>query len=182
MAARRQELPYHFFSRRTAAGPGPRGRLRHEHPGARDRDLWLRVAEVAPIAYLNRPLTGYRIVSGSVSQQVQACQAGMLHPAEARRTPGLARPMAGTPQSPQLHFPCMQLSAFDRTIPNGGHLAEVSRLVPHPFPPRRVDALRAAAARGRHPPPHAPDQAAGTDAGRGTRGWLTGCPGGDEHR
>ncbi|APW59898.1 glycosyltransferase family 2 protein [Paludisphaera borealis] len=46
--------------------------------GPEDRDLWLRVAEVAPIAYLNRPLTGYRIVPGSVSQQAQVCQAGML--------------------------------------------------------------------------------------------------------
>lgn len=46
--------------------------------GPEDRDLWLRVAEVAPIAHLGRPLTGYRIVPGSISQQARACQAGML--------------------------------------------------------------------------------------------------------
>jgi hypothetical protein len=46
--------------------------------GPEDRDLWLRAAEVASIAYLDRPLTGYRIVAGSVSQQARTCQEGML--------------------------------------------------------------------------------------------------------
>ncbi len=46
--------------------------------GPEDRDLWLRVAEVAPIANLELPLTGYRDVPGSVSKQAARCLAGML--------------------------------------------------------------------------------------------------------
>lgn len=46
--------------------------------GPEDRDLWLRVAEIAPIANLDLPLTGYRDVPGSVSKHAARCQAGML--------------------------------------------------------------------------------------------------------
>jgi glycosyltransferase involved in cell wall biosynthesis len=46
--------------------------------GPEDRDQWLRIAEIAPVAYLDHPLTGYRIVPGSVSQEAQKCHAGML--------------------------------------------------------------------------------------------------------
>jgi glycosyltransferase involved in cell wall biosynthesis len=45
--------------------------------GPEDRDLWLRVAELAPIANLHLPLMGYRQVPGSVSKQARRCQAGM---------------------------------------------------------------------------------------------------------
>ncbi len=46
--------------------------------GPEDRDLWLRVAETAPVANLELPLMGYRDVQGSVSKQGARCQAGML--------------------------------------------------------------------------------------------------------
>jgi glycosyltransferase involved in cell wall biosynthesis len=46
--------------------------------GPEDRDLWIRVAEIARVAHLDQPLTGYRIVPGSVSQQAETCLAGML--------------------------------------------------------------------------------------------------------
>ena len=47
--------------------------------GPEDRDLWLRVAEIARIANLDRPLTGYRaMVPGSLSKRAATCQAGML--------------------------------------------------------------------------------------------------------
>jgi glycosyltransferase involved in cell wall biosynthesis len=46
--------------------------------GPEDRDLWLRIAEIAPIANLELPLVGYRNVVGSVSKQAARCQAGML--------------------------------------------------------------------------------------------------------
>ena len=46
--------------------------------GPEDRDLWLRIAEIAAIANLDRPLTGYRTVPESVSQQAWTCQASML--------------------------------------------------------------------------------------------------------
>ena len=43
-----------------------------------DRDLWLRVAEAAPVANLELPLTGYRDVAGSLSKQAQRCEPCML--------------------------------------------------------------------------------------------------------
>jgi glycosyltransferase involved in cell wall biosynthesis len=47
--------------------------------GPEDRDLWLRVAEIARVANLDVPLTGYRaMVPGSVSRQIASCEAGML--------------------------------------------------------------------------------------------------------
>src|SRR5262249_6362913 len=46
--------------------------------GPEDRDLWLRVAELAPIANLDHPLMGYRDVPGSVSKQARTCEASML--------------------------------------------------------------------------------------------------------
>ena len=46
--------------------------------GPEDRDLWLRVAERGRIANLELPLTGYRDVPGSVSKQVERCEAGMV--------------------------------------------------------------------------------------------------------
>ncbi len=46
--------------------------------GPEDRDLWLRVAEISRIANLDKPLTGYRKVPGSVSRQSAICQEGML--------------------------------------------------------------------------------------------------------
>lgn len=46
--------------------------------GPEDRDLWLRVAALAPVANLELPLTGYRQVAGSLSKQAVACQTGML--------------------------------------------------------------------------------------------------------
>jgi glycosyltransferase involved in cell wall biosynthesis len=45
--------------------------------GPEDRDLWLRIAEISTVVNLNLPLTGYRIVPGSVSQQPQRCEQGM---------------------------------------------------------------------------------------------------------
>ena len=45
--------------------------------GPEDRDLWLRVAEIAPVGNLHLPLMGYRLVPGSVSKQAHRCQAGM---------------------------------------------------------------------------------------------------------
>jgi glycosyltransferase involved in cell wall biosynthesis len=45
--------------------------------GPEDRDLWLRIAESAGVAAVPWPLTGYRHVPGSVSQQPARCHAGM---------------------------------------------------------------------------------------------------------
>ncbi len=45
--------------------------------GPEDRDLWLRIAEISTVVNLKLPLTGYRIVPGSVSQQPQRCEQGM---------------------------------------------------------------------------------------------------------
>ena len=42
------------------------------------RDLWLRVAEVAPTGNLDFPLTGYRDVPGSLSKQARRMEEGML--------------------------------------------------------------------------------------------------------
>jgi glycosyltransferase involved in cell wall biosynthesis len=46
--------------------------------GPEDRDLWLRIAEIAPVASLELPLMGYRNVPGSLSKQAARCQEGML--------------------------------------------------------------------------------------------------------
>jgi hypothetical protein len=45
--------------------------------GPEDYDLWLRVAQVAAVANLSLPLTGYRDVEGSVSKQAVRMEAGM---------------------------------------------------------------------------------------------------------
>jgi glycosyltransferase involved in cell wall biosynthesis len=54
------------------------GRFDTGMQGPEDRDLWLRVARLAPIAILELPLTGYRDVPGSVSKHVERCRAGMV--------------------------------------------------------------------------------------------------------
>ncbi len=41
-----------------------------------DRDLWMRMVEIAPIARLSLPLTGYRFVPGSLSQQLKGVREG----------------------------------------------------------------------------------------------------------
>ncbi len=46
--------------------------------GPEDRDLWLRLAELAPVANLNIPLVGYRAVPGSVSRQCIRVHESML--------------------------------------------------------------------------------------------------------
>lgn len=46
--------------------------------GPEDRDIWLRVAEIARVGNLELPLTGYRDVPGSVSKQATRCQTSML--------------------------------------------------------------------------------------------------------
>jgi glycosyltransferase involved in cell wall biosynthesis len=46
--------------------------------GPEDHDYWLRVAEVARIAILPLPLTGYRCVPGSLSKRAVAMEAGMV--------------------------------------------------------------------------------------------------------
>ncbi|HJZ56525.1 MAG TPA: glycosyltransferase [Gemmataceae bacterium] len=46
--------------------------------GPEDRDMWLRVAEIAPIARVELPLMGYRDVPGSVSKQADRCRTGLL--------------------------------------------------------------------------------------------------------
>lgn len=46
--------------------------------GPEDRDLWIRMAKIAPVSNLELPLTGYRTVPGSVSMQPNRCQEGML--------------------------------------------------------------------------------------------------------
>ena len=45
--------------------------------GPEDRDLFLRIAEIAPVARMDLPLTGYRNAPGSLSKQVVTCEAGM---------------------------------------------------------------------------------------------------------
>jgi glycosyltransferase involved in cell wall biosynthesis len=41
-----------------------------------DRDLWLRISALSPVAKLDLPLTGYRFVLGSLSQQLDALRDG----------------------------------------------------------------------------------------------------------
>jgi glycosyltransferase involved in cell wall biosynthesis len=53
-----------------------------------DRDLWLRVAELAPVAYLPLPLVGVRQVDGSLSRRargVETNMVSMLRKIDARR-------------------------------------------------------------------------------------------------
>jgi glycosyltransferase involved in cell wall biosynthesis len=46
--------------------------------GPEDRDLFLRVAEIGPIARIELPLMGYRDTPGSVSKQEDRCRRGLL--------------------------------------------------------------------------------------------------------
>jgi len=46
--------------------------------GPEDYDLWLRIAELAPVAKLHLPLTHYRDLPNSLSHQSQTMHAGML--------------------------------------------------------------------------------------------------------
>lgn len=54
------------------------GRFDTEMQGPEDRDVWLRVTEIARTAILELPLCGLREVPGSVSKHAERCQAGML--------------------------------------------------------------------------------------------------------
>src|SRR5262245_22134264 len=45
--------------------------------GPEDYDLWLRIAELGPVANLPLPLTGYRAVSGSLSRQAARMERDM---------------------------------------------------------------------------------------------------------
>jgi glycosyltransferase involved in cell wall biosynthesis len=55
------------------AGPFDRGLH-----GPEDRDLWLRVLEIAPGATLEIPLSGYRITPAGISRDADRCRQGML--------------------------------------------------------------------------------------------------------
>jgi len=46
--------------------------------GPEDRDLWLRIGETAAVANLKTPLTGYRVVPGSVSRQASRVHQSMV--------------------------------------------------------------------------------------------------------
>jgi glycosyltransferase involved in cell wall biosynthesis len=46
--------------------------------GPEDRDMWLRIVEVAPGASLRVPLAGYRFTPGGISQNAAKCREGML--------------------------------------------------------------------------------------------------------
>lgn len=46
--------------------------------GPEDFDLWLRIAEAAPVANLKAKLVGYRTVPGSLGRRAQAMEAGLL--------------------------------------------------------------------------------------------------------
>jgi glycosyltransferase involved in cell wall biosynthesis len=54
------------------------GEFDRQLQGPEDRDLWLRVAELAPVANLELPLVGYRTVPGSLSRQARTFQTGSL--------------------------------------------------------------------------------------------------------
>jgi glycosyltransferase involved in cell wall biosynthesis len=59
-----------------------------ELQGPEDYDLWLRVAEVAPVANLEVPLTGYRMVQEGLSRQattMHACMKRILWKVDTRR-------------------------------------------------------------------------------------------------
>src|SRR5262249_43978386 len=45
--------------------------------GPEDHEYWIRVAERAPVAVLEAPLTGYRVVPGSLSRRAGAMEAGV---------------------------------------------------------------------------------------------------------
>lgn len=47
--------------------------------GPEDYDLWSRIAELTAVANLYLPLTGYRNVAGSLSQQAHTMQEGLQH-------------------------------------------------------------------------------------------------------
>ena len=46
--------------------------------GPEDRDMWLRLVQLAPGANLEIPLSGYRITPGGISQNPDKCRDGML--------------------------------------------------------------------------------------------------------
>ena len=45
--------------------------------GPEDYDLWLRIAELGPVAILDAPLTGYRTVQGSLGQRAKSMEEGL---------------------------------------------------------------------------------------------------------
>jgi glycosyltransferase involved in cell wall biosynthesis len=53
------------------------GAFDRQMQGPEDHDFWLRAAEVAAVANLQVPLTGYRTVPGSLSKRAATMQAGM---------------------------------------------------------------------------------------------------------
>jgi glycosyltransferase involved in cell wall biosynthesis len=54
------------------------GRFDPELFGPEDYDLWLRCAQIAPLAILQEPLTGYRDTSGSLGKQAETMRRGLL--------------------------------------------------------------------------------------------------------
>ena len=56
--------------------------------GPEDRDMWLRVGQLAKMAHLDLPLTGYRSVPGSLSRRaatMEACERRILRKMDERR-------------------------------------------------------------------------------------------------
>jgi glycosyltransferase involved in cell wall biosynthesis len=108
--------------------------------GPEDRDLWLRIAEISTALNLNLPLTGYRVVPGSVSQQPERCEQGMLRILQKledrqafKRTPLLRRKARGY----LLHSCAYLYGAADRQ-PEALKRAIQSLLV-YPLPYRRSE-------------------------------------------
>jgi glycosyltransferase involved in cell wall biosynthesis len=46
--------------------------------GSEERDLWLRIAELSPVANLDLPLVGWGVFDGGLGLEAEKCQAGML--------------------------------------------------------------------------------------------------------
>jgi glycosyltransferase involved in cell wall biosynthesis len=82
-----------------------------ELQGPEDHDLWLRVAEGAAVAKLRLPLTGYRYVDGSLSNQperMQHCKRRILQKLDARQA-WQGRWLLRRKAYSHLHYSCAHL-------------------------------------------------------------------------
>jgi glycosyltransferase involved in cell wall biosynthesis len=117
------------------------GRFDTQMQGPEDRDLWLRVAELAPIGNLELPLMGYREVPGSVSKRARTCQTSMcriLQKLDAREVWGRRRLLRRKAYS-YVHHSCAVLwdAAGDRRT---ALLACVKSFLWYPLPYGRPEA------------------------------------------
>jgi len=108
-----------------------------------DRDLWIRLAEITQVAKLPLPLTGYRFVPGSMSQQIKPVKDGGMRVLKKLDERGVwkGRPLLRRKAHGVFHYQCAyEYNAAGHLVPALTELLKSLAWYPLPFHSKDVGA------------------------------------------